>query len=446
MRSRIVLFTRYPVPGVTKTRLIPALGSEGAADLQRQMTERTLNVLKTLAGTGIELAVRFEGGDAVAMTAWLGKGLPFETQGEGDLGDRMRRGFTDSFKEGFDRVLIIGSDCPSLGAEDIMEALDLLEDNTLVLGPSTDGGYYLIATRSEAPSWMYDLIFTDIPWGTGQVLNATMNVLAQTGLDVGLLDEKPDVDQPEDLVHWDSGAGAGGPGQKDRTELSLSVIIPVLNEEGRIGELLRRLKASDVEIVVADGGSTDRTVALCEEAEVKTVLTSKGRAAQMNAGASAATGDVFLFLHADTFLPAGFEDRVKEAVGEGSVAGAFLFGTGSDRPSMNIIENGAHFRSLRLGIVLGDQAIFATREAFYRAGAYPVQPIMEDFELWRRLGRVGKRSIIHQAALSSTRKWEKHGVLRTTLLNQMVMWLYLLGVSPERLARWHKALLRTGDG
>jgi len=439
---RLILFTRYPVPGSTKTRLIPALGPEGAADLQRQMTEHTMKTGRSVAGEQVELQVRFEGADPGSMVQWLGEDLLYAPQGEGDLGERMRRAFNSSFGEGFEKVLVAGTDCPSMGPGDVLEAFDLLENNPLVLGPATDGGYYLIGMCSDSPSWIYDLIFSGIPWGTARVFNSTMNVLAETGLDVGLLDEKADVDEPEDLVHWEGEIRAKGEGRRAEADLSISVIIPTFNEGKRIEELLGWLKTADVEIIVADGGSTDRTVALCDLAGIKTVRSSGGRAVQMNAGASAASGNVLLFLHADTRLPEGFEDRVKDIILGGSSAGAFLFGTDSEKASMNVIENGAHFRSYRLGIVFGDQAIFATREAFYRAGAYPLQPIMEDYELWKRLGRVGKRSIIPLPAITSARKWHQHGVWRTTLVNQAVMWLYLLGVNPERLARWYKNKLR----
>ena len=316
-----------------------------------------------------------------------------------------------------------------------------MEENTLVLGPAVDGGYYLIGIRSDASEWLYELVFENIPWGTDQVFNTTVNVLAETGLDVGLLNEKADVDEPEDLEEWEKEKGTQYPvpGTQDRADLKISVIIPTLNEEERIEDLLGWLKTKDVEIVVADGGSTDSTVAVCEAAGIKTVHSSRGRAAQMNAGASAASGDIFLFLHVDTHLPDRFEDRVSEAIIEGAAAGAFLFGTDSDKASMNIIENAAHFRTYRLGIVFGDQAIFATREAFFRAGAYPEQPVMEDYELWKRLGKVGKRFLIPLSVTTSSRKWEQHGIWRTTLINQAVMWLYLLGVSPERLARWYRA-------
>jgi rSAM/selenodomain-associated transferase 2/rSAM/selenodomain-associated transferase 1 len=447
MKKRLIIYTRYPIPGLTKTRLIPALGEEGAADLQRQMTEHTMETVRPLTGEQVELQVRFEGGDPGSTVQWLGEDLLFTSQGEGDLGERMRRAFTESFQEGLEKVVIIGTDCPSLGAEDVEEAFDLLMDNALVLGPASDGGYYLIGIRGDAPGWVCELIFENIPWGADQVFNTTMNVLAETGLDVGLLDEKADVDEPEDLVHWERATSTQYPvlSTREKAELEISVIIPTLNEKGRIKELLDWLKTTEVEIIVADGGSTDGTVAVCEEAGIRVVRSGPGRAKQMNAGASAASGNVFIFLHADTRLPEGFEDRVKETILEGSFAGAFLFGTDSDKTSMNVIENGAHFRSYRLGLVFGDQAIFATREAFFRAGAYPIQPIMEDYELWKRLGKVGKRSIIPLPAITSARKWQQHGVWRTTVVNQAVMWLYLMGVSPERLAKWYKSILRIED-
>jgi glycosyltransferase involved in cell wall biosynthesis len=162
----------------------------------------------------------------------------------------------------------------------------------------------------------------------------------------------------------------------------------------------------------------------------------------MNEGAGAASGDVFLFLHADTRLPEGFVDRVKQSVLDGAVGGAFLFGADMDTTSMNLIENMAHFRTYRMGIVFGDQAIFATREAFYRAGTFPEQPLMEDYELWMKLKRVGRRSVIPLSVTTSARKWKRYGTWRITLYHQVIMWLYLLGVGPESLAKWYEKKLK----
>ena len=443
MKSRLIIFTRYPQPGKAKTRLIPALGAEGAADLQRQMTEHTLESVRPLVGGDVELEVRFTGSERLSFVRWLGEEVGLAPQGEGDLGARMRRAFTGSFETGIERVIVIGTDCPSLDSESVEEAFDLLEENTLVLGPATDGGYYLIGVRSNAPGWFYELVFENIPWGTDHVFNATVNALAETGLDLGLLDEKADVDEPEDLVHWEKELSTQYPvpRSQEKADLRISVIIPTLNEEENLSRVIDWLEKADVEVIVADGGSTDRTITICEASRVKIVHSSRSRAAQMNAGAVSASGEILLFLHADTHLPDGFEDRVKEAILEGAVAGAFLFGTDLDTSSMGVIENATHFRAYRLGIVFGDQAIFATREAFFRAGGYPEQPIMEDYELWKRLGRVGKRSLIPLSVTTSGRKWEKHGTWRTTLINQTVTWLYVLGVSPERLARWYRGKL-----
>jgi len=439
--SRLVIFTRYPVPGLTKTRLIPALGPEGAAELQREMTEHTLTSLRPLLEAGVGIEVRYEGGDEAAMNMWLGDDLIFAPQGTGDLGQRMERAFREAFTAGVHKVVIVGSDCPELGALDVQEALALLDDNPVVIGPALDGGYYLVALTSTARPELYDILFSGIPWGTGEVMWRTSNALADAGYDLGLLDEKADVDEPGDLAVWETASAQySGRRAQNTADLTVSVIIPTFNEEEQIGELLVALQELDVEIVVADGGSADSTVALCEEADVKIVTSPRGRATQMNAGAATATGKIFIFLHADTRLPEGAVHEVRESVAYGSVAGAFLFGTDLDSASMNVIENAVHFRSIRLGIVFGDQAIFSTREAFYRAGAYPVQPIMEDYELWKRLGKVGKRTIIPLQVVTSSRKWTARGVWRTTLINITATFLYFFGMGPERLSKVYRKL------
>ncbi|MDF1535268.1 MAG: TIGR04283 family arsenosugar biosynthesis glycosyltransferase [bacterium] len=462
MNFRLILFTRYPVPGSTKTRLIPALGAEGAADLQREMTEHILSRLRPLGGEGVEIEVRYDGGDESAMAAWLGDGLLLTAQGAGDLGQRMERAFTGAFADGIKKAVIVGGDCPELDAPDVREALALLEDNPIVLGPASDGGYYLIAMTSSASPALYGAVFSDIPWGTREVLWRTVNALADAGMDMGLLDEKADVDEPEDLAVWETARSKRKarsakrepvtkwfaspfeaspkypvPSTQESKPQAISVIIPTLNEEERIGELLVALEDEGVEVVVADGGSTDNTVSICEEAGVRVEVSPRGRAEQMNAGAEAASGDILLFLHADTRLPEGFAFNVRKAVAYGAAGGAFLFGTDSDTASMRLIENAVHFRTVRLGIVFGDQAIFIRSETFRKIGGFPDLPVMEDYELWKRLGKAGRRELIPLQVTTSSRKWTDRGVWRTTLINQAVMWLYVLGVDPGWLGRWY---------
>lgn len=445
MNSRLIVFTRYPEPGTTKTRLIPELGPEGAADLQRRMTEHTLNRVSPVDRSGYDLQIRFEGGDAGGMEDWLGPGLEFRPQGEGDLGARMERAFRESFAEGYAKTIIVGTDCPDLNTDDVRTAYALLEDNQTVLGPATDGGYYLIGIRSGAQDKVFPAVFHGIPWGTRDVLERTVNSLAATGLDLGLLDEKDDVDEPEDLVHWERVESQSlSPPRLER--LAISVIVPVLNEEDRIGGLLKELKNSDAEVIVSDGGSTDRTVRICRDEGVKVVSARQGRARQMNAGAEAAEGDLLLFLHVDTMLPARFPKLIREAVKDGFIAGAFSFGVDGNTRSMRFIEWAANFRAWRLGVVLGDQGIFVEREMFIRVGGFPDQPVMEDYELWRRLKQLGGTVILPVRAVTSARRWVEYGTWRTTLVNQAVTWMYVLGVSPERLARWYRKWMGGSEG
>lgn len=458
---RLIIFTRYPVPGITKTRLIPALGEQGAADLQREMTEHTINTVRPLMDEEVRIEIRHEGGDQCEMADWLGEDLSFHPQDRGDLGARMAQAFRTSFLDGAGKTVVIGSDCPELTSGDVREAFNILDSNPVVLGPARDGGYYLIGIRASAPDRLFQALFSDIPWGSGNVLTRTVNTLADAGIDIGLLDEKNDVDEPEDLVHWERklriqkpefrSQKEGRVNSKTRTRsrtwtsitstATISVIIPTLNEKDRIGKLISFLEEYNVEIVVADGGSTDGTKDLCQRAGVKVLSSKAGRAMQMNTGAYEATGQILLFLHADTILPEGFPEMVRGPLTRGAIGGAFSFGTDLNTISMRIIERMANLRTRILGIVFGDQAIFTRADVFRRLGGYPDLPVMEDFELIRTMKREGQIAQLPQIAVSSARRWKTNGVWRTTFMNQVITWLYLLGVSPDKLAGWYRKKL-----
>ena len=147
-KKRVILFTRYPIPGKTKTRLIPALGPEGSCDLHRHLVHHLLRMLKPYTDSSqISLEIRFEGGTCSLMEQWLGVGLSYVPQGEGDLGLRMERAFDEAFNKGDERVVLIGSDCPALTGRQLDEALAGLNQKDLVLGPAQDGGYYLVGLR-----------------------------------------------------------------------------------------------------------------------------------------------------------------------------------------------------------------------------------------------------------------------------------------------------------
>lgn len=209
-----------------------------------------------------------------------------------------------------------------------------------------------------------------------------------------------------------------------------------------MGALVSSLKGrAGVEVIVADGGSVDGTAGEASAAGAVVVRSGRGRAVQMNAGAKAAAGRIILFLHADTRLPANFEHLVTLAIAEhGAVGGSFRFSLDEDTPFFRLITYTANLRSRRMGVVFGDQAIFALADEFRRLGGYPDQPLMEDCELVRRLRTRGRFVILPEAAVTSARKWREIGPVRTTLMNVVITWAWVIGFSPRRLRSWRDRL------
>jgi rSAM/selenodomain-associated transferase 2 len=219
----------------------------------------------------------------------------------------------------------------------------------------------------------------------------------------------------------------------------ISIIIPTLNEAENIKEAIATTQPGiNIEVIVVDGGSDDDTVAIAQSLGVKVISSSPGRGVQMNAGAVAATGDILLFLHADTRLPIGFDEMVRTALQQpGNVAGAFNLRIDASLLSLRWVELGVNLRSHFYQMPYGDQAIFLTKAVFQQIGGFPELPIMEDFELIRRLKRIGRIVTIPTPVVTSARRWLQKGVFKTTLLNQIVIIAYLLGVSPERICSWY---------
>ena len=220
----------------------------------------------------------------------------------------------------------------------------------------------------------------------------------------------------------------------------ISVIIPVLNEASRIRLNLASFeKAINVEVIVVDGGSQDETVAIAKSLGVQVLSTAAGRDRQMNAGAKVATGDILLFLHADTRLPVGFDAMVRQALAQrGTIAGAFELKIDARMRSLRLVEKMVNWRSRFLHLPYGDQAIFLKASVFHEIGGFPHLPIMEDFEFILRLRRLGNITLVPASVLTSARRWQKLGVLKTTLINQMVIIGYFLGLSPSRLAKFYR--------
>ena len=432
----LVAFTRYPVPGNVKTRLIPALGPAGAAQLQRQMTERTLARVAVAPANvrSWDILIRFEGGDCEAMKSWLGEAHRSLPQGPGTLGERLRRVFAEGFAGGAAAIVVIGTDCPDLGAADVADAFRALEDHDTVFGPARDGGYWLIGLRQRAFAVAAAPLFTGIPWGGNEVFAASREAGQRAGLCTCCLRTLTDVDRPADLPVWECALRGDAAGE------AISVVVPALNEAERLGGLLNGLGAEDgVEVIVADGGSSDGTPAVAAGFGARVVCGSRGRASQMNAGAAAATAPLLLFLHADTRLPSGWAAAVRDLMRQpGLAGGAFSFATDSPRRSLRFIEAAAKWRSRLLGVFFGDQALFVRRSIFAALGGFPDQPLLEDYELVRRLRQRGRVIVLPQPAVTSARRWEERGPWRNSCLNALLTAAYLLGVSPKVLCRWYR--------
>lgn len=190
-KETLIIFTRYPEAGKTKTRLISALGEEGAAQLQKKLTEHTLNEVSQLP---VNLRIYFAGGNQKLMSDWLGNRYQYYPQSSGDLGKRLLAALKESFSQQIERIVMIGIDCPDLSADLIDNAFQKLKENDLVLGKAEDGGYYLIGLDG-----FYPQLFQGIDWGTHVVLQQTVAVAETLGLSISYLPILNDIDTPEDL-------------------------------------------------------------------------------------------------------------------------------------------------------------------------------------------------------------------------------------------------------
>lgn len=223
--------------------------------------------------------------------------------------------------------------------------------------------------------------------------------------------------------------------------VEISVIIPTLNEKETLGPCLDMLNRTGAEeCIVVDGGSCDGTERIAASRSAQFLIASGGKGAQCNAGAGRARGRIFCFLHADTKLPEGWCGQIIDVIrSRGCLGGAFRFGLKGERPAWRLIEAGVNWRSSKLRLPYGDQAIFVRREVFVAMGGFKTMPFMEDVDFVLRLRRMGPLGIASGQVLTSPRRWEQGGVLATTLRNNLVLLGFNLGIDPQTLYRWYSS-------
>ena len=216
--------------------------------------------------------------------------------------------------------------------------------------------------------------------------------------------------------------------------MSLSIIVPMLNEEACIATALSALRDHDGEIVAVDGGSGDKTLACARPHAAQLLSSPRGRARQMNAGAAVAQGEILLFLHADTILPANAGQAITEAINQGAVWGRFDVCIAGNSAWFPLIAALMNLRSRLTGIATGDQAIFVRRSSFEQIGGFPDIPLMEDIVISQRLKQLARPACLRQKVTTAGRRWEKHGVLRTILSMWWLRLRFFCGADPKNIA------------
>jgi len=403
-----------------------------------------------------------------------------EPQPDGDLGQKLRQAFVRAFGEGRQRVVSVGTDCPDLSVDLLREAFDhLKKDKTVVVGPATDGGYYLIGLSERC-----DALFQDIDWSTSKVLSQALQRAKDAGFKVHKLPTLSDIDTPSDLPVLEKARARAGrvPSRaiRERT-CSIGVVIPTLNEAATIATTIHTLlyrasspTAHNIQVVVSDAGSTDGTYEKVKQLvrdhpkRVRYVWGRRSRAEQFNRGVDAfdTPPDILFFLHGDTTMAHVRQERhtrlslpLSPCVGPPSlcvcvqgwdrdlvdallsdpfnVAGAFRFKVDSPRWLLRAIEWSVLKRCEWFQFPYGDQGLFMAHSTFQRLGGFRTDhPIMEDFEIVQRLRKMGRIALTKEDATTSARRWDLHGVPKVTFLNWFFALAYLWGVSPKTIYKW----------
>ena len=441
-RNAYILFTREPVPGLTKTRLMPYYTAEQCADLHKCFLR---DIAREMKGRDFDIIISYTGGDPIFLKKTFGRKAKYIGQrGEG-LGQRMENAISDALSMGYEKAVLTGSDIPELEAETIHAAFAMLSAADTVIGPTADGGYYLIGMKK-----LHHEVFDVKTYGVSTVFEETVSAAEKRGLTVAKVDEYQDIDTREDLADLrrriiaDKRLRRSETGRFVAENIRISVIIPVFNEEKTVREIQAQLRdiapdRNEAEIIFVDGGSTDGTPELLGR-DFKVLKSEKGRGVQMNTGAISSSGDVLFFLHCDSRLPEDFLCEIKRCIRKKPFG---CFGVKFDSRNIFMFTNRviSNHRAVFRGLVFGDQGMFIDRKLFFDAGMFPEIPVMEDYEFSRRMKRMGYRPVMaHRRILTSSRRYGKGtaSIVNTEMLMWYLRMLYRHGADPGRLRDLYK--------
>ena len=435
MKKAIIIFTRVPFPGQTKTRMMPYLSEKECADLhgcflkdigaECQKVDADLFVYYTddrkqnLEWDGEK--DNFWKRKRRTLVECFGKKALYRTQSGESLGDRMYQAIEEVLEKGYNECILIGTDIPEIHKNDLELAFRILEERDVVFGPTQDGGYYLVGMKKPMKE-----VFSIKAYGHGSVLEDTLRGLKELELTTGCVRTLSDMDTPEDLKAYRKRMRDQKHLQKSHTgsyvaELArISVIVPIYNEEKTIQTMQKQLWSlkDKCEVILVDGGSTDRTLEMIHPA-FRVISSGKGRAVQMNAGAKESNGDILFFLHCDSELPRKPLEQIREVM-TGHHAGCFGIAFRSKQFFMLTCRVVSNLRVFDRKVMFGDQGIFIDRELFFEAGMFPEIPIMEDYQLSLTLKAMKvKFGMAKRRIYTSDRRFPKENIPKLKVMWKM---------------------------
>lgn len=445
--TRIIVLVRPPQLGVSKTRLAADIGTGAAARLARAFLADTwAGVSAWVSGQpDVDLVLAQEGPPEGFPLL-----LPTPTnvrQPEGDLGRRMATLVVGGLSQRA-RVLLLGTDSPGLPETHLAAALAALDDADIVLGPTADGGFWCLGVRSGPPPLWGNSWLDDLDWDADNTRAQVEQRARALSLRVAHVPDWFDIDHAEDLeamrqlLDEDTERAPETAAALAAPEPELSVIVAALNENVGLDACLTALSEQDgpLEILVADGGSTDHSAERAVASGATVVVTGPGRGRQFAAGAQLSTAPVLLFLHTDTRLPPNALAEVRAALDTGAEAGAFVTRTIPDPRVPNLAGPLLRLADIRSRITrhpYGDQGLFVTREAYEAVGGFRPLPIMEDYDLSVRLAARKPLARVRTPVTVSGRRMQRSPISSFVLM-RLIPPLYRLGVNPHTLARIYR--------